>query len=326
MASITETVKPGQETAAPSPRPIAGKAGTSKWRRIAQDRWMYLFMLPGLCYFLVFVYLPMAGNIIAWKKYSPFIGIRKSPWVGWANFERLFTDDRFLNALKNTLQIEILQLIFAFWAPLLLALLLNSLISERVKRTIQSIVYLPYFLSWVIVVALWTQVFGGAGVLNKVLNDHGWSTFNIMSNPDWFLPVMVLQSVWKEVGWGSIIFLAALTKIDVQLYEAAAMDGANGRRRLLDVTLPGIRSVIILLLILRMGSMFSTGFEQYFLQRQSYGADRAEVIDTLVYYLGFQNGDWSFAAAVGLVRGVVAALLIFGSNWLAKRFGEEGLL
>jgi len=287
---------------------------------------MYLFMLPGLCYFLVFVYLPMAGNIIAWKKYSPFIGIRKSPWVGWANFERLLTDDRFLNALKNTLQIEILQLVFAFWAPLLLALLLNSLISERVKRTIQSIVYLPYFLSWVIVVALWTQVFGGAGVLNKALNDHGWGTFNIMSNPDWFLPVMVLQSVWKEVGWGSIIFLAALTKIDVQLYEAAAMDGANGRRRLLDVTLPGIRSVIILLLILRMGSMFSTGFEQYFLQRQSYGADRAEVIDTLVYYLGFQNGDWSFAAAVGLVRGVVAALLIFGSNWLAKRFGEEGLL
>lgn len=326
MASITETVKPGQEAAGPSPRPIAGKAGTSTWRRIAQDRWMYLFMLPGLCYFLVFVYLPMAGNIIAWKKYSPFVGIRKSPWVGWANFERLLTDDRFLNALKNTLQIEILQLVFAFWAPLLLALLLNSLISERVKRTIQSIVYLPYFLSWVIVVALWTQVFGGAGVLNKALNDHGWGTFNIMSNPDWFLPVMVLQSVWKEVGWGSIIFLAALTKIDVQLYEAAAMDGANGRRRLLDVTLPGIRSVIILLLILRMGSMFSTGFEQYFLQRQSYGADRAEVIDTLVYYLGFQNGDWSFAAAVGLVRGVVAALLIFGSNWLAKRFGEEGLL
>ncbi|HEU0164124.1 MAG TPA: ABC transporter permease subunit, partial [Thermomicrobiales bacterium] len=200
------------------------------------------------------------------------------------------------------------------------------LISERIKRTIQSIVYLPYFLSWVIVVALWTQVFGGAGVINQALSDHGMQTFNIMSDPSWFKPVMILETMWKEVGWGTIIFLAALTKIDIQLYEAAAMDGANGRRRLLDVTLPGIRGVVILLLILRMGSMFSTGFEQYFLQRQAYGAHTAEVIDTLVYTLGFQSGQWSFAAAVGLTRSLVAALLILGANWLAKRFGEEGLL
>jgi putative aldouronate transport system permease protein len=287
---------------------------------------MYLFMLPGLCYFLLFVYFPMLGNVIAFKNYSPFIGIWGSPWIGWANFERLFTDPNFKNALTNTIQIELLQLLFAFPAPLLLALLLNSLISERIKRTIQSIVYLPYFLSWVIVVALWTQVFGGAGVINQALNDHGLQTFNIMSDPSWFKPVMILETMWKEVGWGTIIFLAALTKIDVQLYEAAAMDGANGRRRLFDVTLPGIRGIVILLLILRMGSMFTTGFEQYFLQRQAYGSHTAEVIDTLVYTLGFQSGQWSFAAAVGLTRSVVAALLILGANWLAKRIGEEGLL
>ena len=268
----------------------------------------------------------MLGNIVAFKEYSPFIGIVASPWVGWANFERLFTDVNFQNALINTLKIESLQLIFAFPAPLLLALLLNSLVNDRIKRTIQSIVYLPYFLSWVIVVALWTQVFGGAGVINQGLSDHGIGTFNIMSNPDWFLPVMLLQTMWKEVGWGTIIFLAALTNIDIQLYEAAAMDGANGRRRLLDVTLPGIRGIVILLLILRMGSMFSTGFEQYFLQRYAYGARAAEVIDTLVYTLGFQSGQWSFGAAVGLTRGIVAALLILGANWLAKRSGEEGLL
>jgi len=301
-------------------------SGTSRWRRISQDRWMYLFMLPGLIYFLTFVYFPLLGNVIAFKKYSPFIGIMDSPWVGWANFERLFTDPNFKQALINTLKIESLQLIFAFPAPLLLALLLNSLINEKIKRTIQSIVYLPYFLSWVIVVALWTQVFGGAGVINQALSDHGLKTFNIMSNPDWFLPVMLLQTMWKEVGWGTIIFLAALTSIDIQLYEAAAMDGANGRRRLLDVTLPGIRGIVVLLLILRMGSMFSTGFEQYFLQRNAYGARTAEVIDTLVYTLGFQSGQWSFAAAVGLTRGIVAALLILGANWLAKRLGEEGLL
>jgi putative aldouronate transport system permease protein len=290
------------------------------------DRWMYLFMLPGLCYFLLFVYFPMLGNVIAFKNYSPFIGIRNSPWVGWDNFERLFTDPKFEQALVNTIQIELLQLLFAFPAPLLLALLLNSLISEPIKRSIQSVVYLPHFLSWVIVIALWQQVFGGAGVINQTLRDNGMDTYNIMGNPDFFKPLVVLQSMWKDLGWGTIIFLAALTKIDMQLYEAAAMDGANGRRRLIDVTLPGIRGVVILLLILRMGSMFSTGFEQYFLQRNAVGPGAAEVLDTLVYTLGFQSGQWSFASAVGLVRGVVAAILILSANWMAKRFGEEGLL
>ncbi|HYI25835.1 MAG TPA: ABC transporter permease subunit [Thermomicrobiales bacterium] len=308
------------------PAAIAGKSGTSKWRQIYHDRWMYLFIAPGLIYFLLFVYFPMLGNIIAFKNYSPFIGIRASPWVGWDNFERLFTDPNFEQALVNTIQIEFLQLIFAFPAPLALALLLNSLISEPIKRSIQSIVYLPHFLSWVIVIALWQQVFGGAGVINQALRDNGMDTLNIMSNPEFFKPLVVLQSIWKDIGWGTIIFLAALTKIDMQLYEAAAMDGANGRRRLLDVTLPGIRGVVILLLILRMGSMFSTGFEQYFLQRNAVGPEAAEVLDTLVYTLGFSSGQWSFGAAVGLVRGIVAACLILFANWLAKRFGEEGLL
>ena len=158
-------------------------SGTSRWQRLLQDRWMYLFMLPGLCYFLLFVYFPMLGNVIAFKNYSPFIGIRASPWVGWENFERLFTDPNFEQALVNTLQIETLQLIFAFPAPLALALLLNSLISEPIKRSIQSIVYLPHFLSWVIVIALWQQVFGGAGVINQALRDNGMDTINFMSNP-----------------------------------------------------------------------------------------------------------------------------------------------
>lgn len=302
------------------------QSGSSRWRRMYHDRWMYLFMLPGVIYFILFIYFPMLGNIIAFKNYSPFVGIMDSPWVGLDNFERLFTDVNFKQALVNTIQIEVLQLIFAFPAPLALALLLNSLISEKVKRSIQSIVYLPHFLSWVIVIALWQQVFGGAGIINQTLRDNGMDTINIMSNPEFFKPLVVLQSMWKDIGWGTIIFLAALTKIDPQLYEAAAMDGANGRRRMFDVTLPGIRSIVILLLILRMGSMFSTGFEQYFLQRNAVGPQAAEVLDTLVYTLGFQSGQWSFGAAVGLVRGVVAAILIFGANWLAKKLGEEGLL
>jgi putative aldouronate transport system permease protein len=286
---------------------------------------MYLFMLPGFAWFVLFVYAPLLGNVIAWKDYSPFRGILASPWVGWENFERLLDDQDFHRALVNTIQIEALQLLFAFPAPLALALLLHSLVSDRLKRSIQSIVYLPHFLSWVIIIALWQQVFGGAGFLNQFLANQDLGRVNIMGNPDFFKPLVVLQSIWKEIGWGTIIFLAALTRVDVQLYEAAVMDGANGRRRLLDVTLPGIASIIVLLLILRMGSMFSTGFEQYFLQRNAVGPDAAEVIDTFVYYSAFQGGDWSFSAAVGLVRGVVAALLILTANRLAKRFTGEGL-
>lgn len=293
-------------------------------RRVWRERWMYLFMLPGVCYFLLFIYVPLAGNIVAFKDYSPFLGFSKSPWVGLENFEKLFSDPDFKLALTNTIQIEALQLIFAFPAPLALALLLNSLISEPTKRFVQSVVYLPHFLSWVIVIALWQQVFGGDGVLNQFLRNEGMSTLNIMSNPEVFKPLVVFQAIWKDIGWGTIIFLAALTKIDVQLYEAAVIDGAGGWRRMRDVTLPGIRSVIILLLILRLGSMFSLGFEQYFLQRQAVG-QAAEVLDTFVYFRGINGGDWGFATAVGLVRGVVAALLILTANWLAKRFGEEGI-
>lgn len=301
------------------------RRGERLWRSIVRERWMYLFILPGLLYFLIFIYLPLAGNIVAFKDYSPFLGFQASPWVGLENFRKLFTDPEFERALVNTLEIEALQLMFSFPAPLILALLLNSLIHEPVKRAIQSVVYLPHFLSWVIVIALWQQIFGGAGFINQSLRNQGLDTFNIMSNPDIFKPLVVLQSMWKDIGWGTIIFLAALTKIDVQLYEAAVIDGAGGWRRLRDVTLPGIRSVVILLLILRLGSMFSLGFEQYFLQQNAVGADAAQVLDTFVYFRGIQGGDWGFATAVGMVRGVVGAVLILASNWMAKRIGEEGI-
>lgn len=297
----------------------------SLWQRIKRERWMYLFILPGALYFLLFNYLPLIGNIVAFQNYSPFLGFRESPWVGLQNFERLFTDPDFKTALVNTIQIELLQITFAFPAPLMLALLLNSLISERVKRSIQSIVYLPHFLSWVIIIALWQQVLGGDGILNSYLRNQDLDTINIMANPEIFKPLMVVQAIWKDIGWGTIIFLAALTKIDTQLYEAAVIDGAGGWRRLRDVTLPGIRSVVVLLLILRLGSMFTVGFEQYFLQRNAVGADAAEVLDTFVYFRGIQGGDWGFATAVGLVRSVVGLMLIASANWLAKRFGEEGI-
>lgn len=317
---------PSTDSAFPAPaRPQSRRRRSSVWRRMWANRAVYLFILPGFLWYVVFHYLPILGNVIAFKNYSVFIGIRDSPWVGLDNFRAIFDDPAFATALKNTLIIEGLQLVFAFPAPLALALLLNSLINEKVKRGVQSVVYLPHFISWVIIIAIWQQVFGGDGFLNQVLRNQGFDTVNIMSNPDIFKPLVIVQSIWKEIGWGTIIFLAALTKIDVQLYEAAAMDGAGGFRRLINITLPGIRPIIVLLLILRLGSMLSVGFEQYFLQRGAVGADAAEVLDTFVYFRGIQGGDWSFAAAVGMVRAVFGAAMIFASNWLAKKFFDEGI-
>jgi putative aldouronate transport system permease protein len=289
------------------------------WR----ERWMYLFMLPGLIYFLIFRYLPLLGNVIAFQDYSPFLGF-DSPFIGLDNFAKLFTDPDIGVAIVNTLEISLLQLIFFFPAPIALALLLNSIMDDRVRRSLQSIVYLPHFISWVIIIALWQQMFGGAGLLNQSLREAGQPTLNIMSNPGFFKVLVVLELIWKETGWGTIIILAALLRIDVSLYESAAMDGANGWRRLWHITLPGISGVIVLLLILRLATTLSTGFEQMFLQRNAVGANAAEVLDTFTYFRGIQGGDWGFSAAVGLIKGVVAAGLVFAANWVAKRLGQEG--
>ena len=171
----------------------------------------------------------------------------------------------------------------------------------------------------------WIAILGGAGFINQLLRNQGLGTINIMNNPSTFKLLAVAQNIWREAGWGTIIILAALSKIDLQLYEAAAVDGATGWRRLWHVTLPGIQSVIVLLLILRLGQALSTGFEQYYLQRGAVGSQAAEVLDTFIYFRGIQSGDWGFATAVGLVRGVVGTLLVIGSNQVAKRFGEEGV-
>jgi putative aldouronate transport system permease protein len=198
------------------------------------------------------------------------------------------------------------------------------MVSESAKRFMQSVLYLPHFISWLIIIALWQQLFGGAGLVNQYLREGGHQVVNIMGNPGFFKPLVVLEVIWKETGWGTIIILAALTRIDITLYEAAAMDGANGWQRLRHITLPGIRGVIVLLLILRLATTLNTGFEQLFLQRNAVGAQAAEVLDTLVYFRGIQAGDWGFSAAVGLVKGVFAAALVFSANRVARALGDEG--
>lgn len=305
--------------------PAAHRSRSRPRQRLRASRVFWLLALPGLVYFLVFHYGALFGNVLAFMDYVPFLGISGSEWVGLAHFERMFTDPDFWNAVGNTLFIAVLQLVFFFPAPLALALLLHSIVGDTVRKFVQSVVYLPHFLSWVIVLALFQQMLGGAGVVNGWLTGLGANPLSIIGNPDVYGPLVVAQLVWKECGWATIIFLAALSQVDEQQYEAAALDGASWGRRLWHVTLPAIRPVIVLLLVLRLGEFLSIGFEQFFLQRQSVGPETGEVLETFVYFTAFTGGDFGYAAAVGLFKGVIGIALIYTANKVAHRLGEQGV-
>jgi putative aldouronate transport system permease protein len=282
-------------------------------------------MVPGLLYYAVFHYGALFGSGLAFLDYVPFLGLGDSRWIGTENFQRLFADADFWHAALNTLEISLLQLFFFFPAPLALAMLLHSLVYTKIKRFVQSVVYLPHFISWVIVVALFQQMLGATGVLNGVLSDNGLHTVHILGNPDAFKPMLVAQVIWKDTGWGTIIFLAALAQVDEQMYEASAIDGANALRRFWHVTLPAIRPVIVLLLVLRLGDILSVGFEQVLLQRDAVGAGAAEIIDTFVYFQGIRSGDFGLAAAAGLFKGVIGVILVYAANKISHRLGESGV-
>ncbi|MEN3609011.1 ABC transporter permease subunit [Plantactinospora sp. ZYX-F-223] len=294
-------------------------------QRIRRDLVLLLLMAPGVAYFLVFHYGALFGNTLAFLDYVPFLGLADSQWVGLDNVRQMVGDPEFWNAVRNTLVIAALQLVFFFPAPLALALLLHSLVGSTVKRFVQSVVYLPHFLSWVIVLALFQHMLGGAGVLNGWLGELGLGPVHVMGNPDAYKPLVVAQLIWKECGWATIIFLAALSQVDEQQYEASALDGAGWWRRLWHVTLPGIRPVLVLLLVLRLGEFLDVGFEQFFLQRQAVGPEAGEVLDTFVYFTGFANGEFGYAAAAGLFKGVIGVALVYTANKVAHRLGEQGV-
>lgn len=293
-------------------------------RRMSREWRMYVLIVPGFLFFVVFRYVPMLGNVVAFQDYSPFLGFIDSPWVGWDNFIGLLDSPQVAVAMRNTVILSFLQIVFAFPAPIALALLLNSILSGRVRRFVQSVVYLPHFISWVIVISLWQSILGGDGLVSLAFQSLGLERINLMTNPDTFPWLVTAQVIWKGVGWGTIIFLAAITMIDKELYESAAVDGAGSARRMWHVTLPGLRSVIVLLLILQLGNVLEVGFEQLILQRAAVGANAAEVLDTYVYFYGVVGGDWGFGAAAGLAKGVIGTILVVGANRLAKRFGSEG--
>ncbi|GGR98967.1 polysaccharide ABC transporter ATP-binding protein [Streptomyces eurythermus] len=299
--------------------------------RFRRDRTLILMTLPVVVLLLVFNYVPILGNVVAFQDYDPylsdngFIAVFQSPWVGLEQFRRVFEDAGFWHAVQNTFVLFLLQLVLFFPIPIALALLVNSVIRPRVRAVAQAVMYLPHFFSWVLVVTVFQQIFGGAGVLAQTLRQHGHPGFDIMTDPAVFKYLVTAEMVWKDAGWGIIVFLAALAAVPHDLYEAAAMDGAGRWRRMWHITLPALRPVIALLLVLRVGDALTVGFEQFLLQRQAVGPDASEVLDTYVWWNGIRNQDFSYAAAAGLIKGVVGLSLVLVANKAAHLMGEQGV-
>jgi putative aldouronate transport system permease protein len=296
------------------------------WRvRLRRDRSLLLMAVPAVGLLLVFNYVPLFGLLTAFQDYDPLVGVWHSDWAGLDQFGQLFGDPLFWESLGNTVYLSFVQLVLFFPVPIALALLLNSVLSERLRNFVQSVVYLPHFFSWVLAITIFQQMLGGAGALNQFLRGHDIGVWDIMTNPHTFALLVTAQAIWKEAGWSIIVFLAALAAINTDMYEAAAVDGAGRFRRMWHITLPGLRGVIMLMLVLRLGNALSVGFEQFLIQRNAVGHDAADVLDTFSFYYGIATGNYSYGAAAGLFKSVISLLLIWGANKLAHAFGEDGL-
>lgn len=302
------------------------KPGETVFRRLVRDRHLYLMLLPVIGYYLIFKYAPMAGEIIAFKDYRFVDGIFGSKWVGLKHFRMLFESTDFWRVLRNTLLLNVYSLVFGFPVPILLALLLNEVRKEWYKKTLQNLLYLPHFISWAvlggIVIALLSP---STGVVNMVLQLFGLDPVYFMANSNWWPFAYTMSGIWREAGWGTVLYLAAMASIDPQLYEAAKIDGASKLRQIWHITLPGIRSTIAILLILRMGQFMDVGLEQTLVLQNQSVLDVADVISTYVYRVGLQNASYSYTTALGLFQSVIALIIVLSVNRLIRAFGERGL-
>ena len=291
-----------------------------------QHKWLYIMLIPGALYFIIFRYIPMGGIVIAFKQYSPFRGIWASPWVGLKQFQLLFTGTDFWLLLKNTLLLSLMNLVFYFPMPIIIALLLNEIKNQIYKRVIQTFIYIPHFVSWVIVASLTFTLFNVTdGAVNGFVKAITGKTINFLGLPQYFRPMIIGQAIWKETGYGTIIFLAALAGVDPNLYEAAKVDGAGRWKIMWHITLPALKSTIIMMLILRVGSILNTGFEQIYLMRNDLNISASEVFDTFVYQRGLINGQYSYSSAAGLFKSIVGLILVLSADRLAKKAGESGI-
>ncbi|MCT8139606.1 sugar ABC transporter permease [Anaerobacillus sp. CMMVII] len=296
------------------------------WRKIKKNKMIYLMITPGLLYFLIYKYVPMYGLIIAFQDYKPYQGISGSTWVGLKHFERLFTSADFGMIFKNTIILFGLQIFIYFPIPIILALMLNEVRKEFFKRSIQTLIYIPHFMSWVVIVSIsYVMLTLDGGMVNGLLEFLGFKPINFLLSSEWFRPMYIIQVIWREAGWGTIIFLAAISAVDPSLYEAARMDGANRLQQMWHITIPAIKSVIIVLLILKVGDVLELGFEHIFLLLNAANREVGEIFDTYVYTAGLKQGQFSYSTAVGFFKGFVGLVLIMFANWAAKKAGEEGV-
>ncbi len=291
---------------------------------IVRDKWLYLLLLPGLVYFLVFKYLPMWGIVISFENYVAISGVGGSEWVGLYQFEQFFKSN-WLLYLSNTLILSFMSIVFTFPAPIILALMLNEVRHVHYKKLTQTLLYVPHFISIVIVVSITYVIFGSGGLIFNITRTLTGRTIDYLGDPAVFRWMIIGQTIWKETGWGTIIFLAALTNVDTQLYEAAMIDGANRGQRLWHITLPAIRSVVVLMLILRVGSVLNTGYEHLILMANSLNRASSQTLDVFVYENGIKGGQLSYSTAVGLMKSIVSVILVISANKISHMLGEEGL-
>ena len=308
-----------------APLPLPRRQG--RWRTVTRDlrrnKHVYLMLLPVLLYYVIFHYGPMYGAVIAFQDFNPVKGILGSRWVGLQNFQDFFSSVYIGRLIFNTLAINVLDIVFGFPAPIILALLINELRWNPFRRLVQTVTYLPHFISVIVVVGMLFDFFARDGLVNQILATPDPVAY--MQSADWFRQLFVGSGIWQHVGWGSIVYLAAIATIDPQLYDAAKVDGADRFRQIWHITIPGILPTIVILLILRMGAMMTVGYEKIILMYNPLTYETADVISTYVFRRGILQADFSFSAAVGLFNSVINFGLLIAANRISRRLTEHSL-
>lgn len=295
-------------------------------RRIWASRYLYLMFLPVFLYYVIFRYAPMLGLSIAFKDFNAFLGFEKSPWAGFKYFRQFFNSIYLWRLLRNTLLINLYDLLFNFPASIVLALLLNEVQNRRFKKITQTITYLPYFVSSVVIASMVVQFLSpSSGIINNLIAALGGERQYFLVQPESFRPIYTLMQLWKNIGWNSIIFLAAISGINGELYEACMVDGGGYLRRMWHITLPGIAGTIVVLLIMRLGHMMDAGYETILLLQNNANLETSDVIGTYVYRRGLKGGEYSYATAVGMFQSVTGFALVIFANWLSRRYSETSL-
>ena len=288
--------------------------------------WLYLFLIPGMLMIYTFKLRPMYGLQIAFKDYRIVKGIWGSEWVGFENFLSLFKSPNFMRVFKNSLVTSFWRLLWSFPMPIILSLLLNEVRIAGYKKGLQTLMYLPHFISWVVVISMVTGLLSqNGGIINELIARAGGEKIAFLTSTKWFRPVLIISNIWKEAGWGTVIYLAALAGVDPQLYEAARLDGCNRWDCMRYITLPCIASTVVVVLIMNMGSILNNGFEQVWLLQNAVNKEVAEVLETYSYQVGLKEGRYSFATAIGFFQSAIGCAMVFLSNYLSKKTGGDGL-